>query len=306
MAPVASHLSRQFVVRSPSARIHPTAVLDPKASIAADVVVGPYCVIGPGVRIGARTELRSHVCVYGPTTIGEDNVIHPFAVLGAEPQDLKFRGERSLLAIGSRNVIREHVTIHRGTKLGGGETSVGDDNLLMVGVHIAHDCVVESNVIIANNALLAGHCHIKSFASISGGVGLHHFVTVGEYAYVGGLARVPKDVPPFVLSEGSPSLPHKINVTGLERRGWTGEQIEPLRQAFKALFRRCDSEPTRRIAQRLLADPAQTEPVRRLCSFLLAMEQGVLGRQRERQRSPEAPRHGVNIVATPVAARPAG
>ncbi len=292
MAPLASNPARHFVVRSPSATIHPTALVDPKASIGPNVVIGPYCVVGAGARIGARTELKSHVCVFGPTTVGEDNVVYPFAVLGAEPQDLKYRGERSLLVIGDRNVIREHVTIHRGTKLGGGCTRVGSDCLLMVGVHIAHDCVVEDEVVIANNAMLAGHCHIQKGAVVSGGVGMHHFVTVGEYAFVGGLARVGKDVPPFILAEGSPCLPHKINTVGLQRKGWTEEQIAPLRAAFKRLFRAQDSQPLRRRAQLLLEDASQPEPVHRLCAFLLRMEEGVFGRQREKERSPEAPRHG--------------
>jgi len=304
MAPVASKLSRQFVVRSPSATIHPTALVDAKASIGAKAIIGPYCVVGPGVRIGARTELKSHVCVYGPATIGEDNVVYPFAVLGAEPQDLKYRGERSLLTIGDRNDIREHVTIHRGTRLGGGETLVGSDCLFMVGVHIAHDCVIEDNVILANNVLLAGHCRIMRHATVAGAACFHHFVTVGEYSFVGGLARSARDVHPFILSEGSPCKPHNVNVIGLERNGWSADQIEPLRKAFKLLFRNSESEPVRKIAARLLADNTQPESVGSLCRFVLAMEQGVFGRQREQRRSAQAPRHGVQIITETPAPKP--
>ena len=154
-----------------------TACIDPRAEIADDVEVGPYCVIGPDVTIGRGTRLIAHVCIHGHTTLGEDNVIHPFAVIGGEPQDVSFRGSPTRVEIGDHNVIREGVTIHRGSEKEEGVTRIGSHNLLMVNVHVAHDCVLGDRIVIANNTMLGGHIHVESFVTISGGVGIHPFVT---------------------------------------------------------------------------------------------------------------------------------
>ncbi|RMH30374.1 MAG: acyl-ACP--UDP-N-acetylglucosamine O-acyltransferase [Planctomycetota bacterium] len=268
---------------------HPSAVIDPGAVVHPSAAIGPYAVVGPGVVIGPRTVLHNHACVIGPTTIGEDNVIYPFAVVGAEPQDLKYHGETTELVIGDRNRIREHVTIHRGTEAGGSKTVIGSDCLIMVGAHIAHDCVVEDQAVIANGVMLGGHCLIEFGATIAGGAGIHHFTTVGQLAFVGGLARITKDVPPYLVVEGSPAEPRKVNTTALIRRGWADAEIDALRAAYKALYR--GDEPMAVAIARLRADTANaTAAVTRLCDCLERTQLGVHGRYRETFRSAAAPR----------------
>jgi UDP-N-acetylglucosamine acyltransferase len=218
-------------------QIHATAVVDSKAEIAATAAIGPLCYVGPDVKIGAGTRLVSHVSVTGPTTIGQNNTIWPQAVIGADPQDLKFHGERVELTIGDNNDIRELVTIHRGTENGGGFTRIGSDNLIMVGCHIAHDCVIGSHVVMANNVGLAGHIHIKDHAAIGGYAGFHHFVTVNEYAYVGGMSRIVHDVPPFMVVEGSPGRVRGLNIKGLIRHRFEEEAIRKLKDAHRRLYR---------------------------------------------------------------------
>jgi len=268
------------------AAIHPSAVVDPHAVIHPDARVGPYCVIGPDVRIGPRTVLHNHVTIHGPTSIGADNVVYPFAVLGAEPQDLKYRGGRTELVIGDRNRFREHATIHRGTEMGGGKTIIGSDCLVMVGAHIAHDCVIEDHVVIANAVMLGGHCLIEFGATIAGGAGLHHFTTVGLLAFVGGMARISKDVPPYIVVEGNPAEPRKVNTTALVRRGFPPEEIEMLRAAFKGLFR--SEAPMTAAMARLRQQPDAPDSVLKLCDFLERARLGVHGRYREALRTPAA------------------
>lgn len=268
--------------------IHPSAVVDPAAEIHPTAQIGPYCVVGAEARIGPRAVLHNHVTVQGPTTLGADNVVYPFAVLGAEPQDLKYRGGRTELIIGDRNRIREHATIHRGTELGGARTVVGDDCLIMVGAHVAHDCVIEDHVVIANGVMLGGHCLLEAGATIAGGAGLHHFTTVGRLSFVGGMARITKDVPPFIVVEGNPAEPRKVNTTALVRRGYSAEEIEALRIAFKGLFR---SEAPMTVAMARLRDrPDAPDCVLKLCDFLERTRLGVHGRYREALRAPATAR----------------
>lgn len=297
----------------PSAVVHPSADIDPSASI------GPFCVLGPNVRIGAGTALRSHVVVQRDTTIGDENLIHPFASLGMDPQDLKHRGERVTLTVGDRNTIREHVTLHRGTGLGGGETRIGSDCLFMVGAHVAHDCVVGDSVILANNVLLGGHVRVESGAILAGAAAVHHFATIGRLAFVGGLARVTRDVPPFVVAEGSPASPRKVNTVALTRRGWTEAETDAIKWAFRALFRGSgarrgrengngraeggmqmdeSSETATRDASpgsmagaiaRLRAEGPRTAAVLELCEFLERTQAGVHGRWQETLRERSGP-----------------
>ncbi|MBL0922318.1 MAG: acyl-ACP--UDP-N-acetylglucosamine O-acyltransferase [Phycisphaerales bacterium] len=268
------------------AGIHPTAVVDRTAEVDATATIGPYCVVGPHVTIGAGVVLHSHVSVQERTSVGAGTAVFPFAVLGADPQDLKYRGEDTELIIGERNTIREHATLHRGTGVGGGKTVVGSDCLIMVGAHVAHDCVLEDEVILANAVMLGGHCLIEHGATIAGGAGIHHFATVGRLAFVGGLARISKDVPPFLVVEGNPAEPRKVNTTALVRRLWPVEQVEALRTAYKSLFR--GEVPMTAVIERLRSDGAQPEPVLRLCDFLEKMTQGVHGRWRETLREKHA------------------
>lgn len=265
-------------------QIHPTAIIHPRSEVDPSAEVGPYTVIGEGVRIGPRTVLHNHVTIQGPTVLGADNIIYPYAVLGAEPQDLKYRGGQTTLIIGDRNKIREHATIHRGTEVGGNHTRIGSDCMVMVGCHVAHDCIIEDQVVMANGCMIGGHCHVEFGAILGGGVGLHHFTTVGTLAFVGGMARVTKDVPPFVVVEGDPAEPRKINTTALVRRHWKTEDIERLRQAFRLIFRET-SVPALVAIETLRCHPAQLPAVHRLCDFIERTQIGIHGRQLERARS---------------------
>lgn len=266
-------------------RIHTTAIIHPRAELDSSVYVGPYCVIGEHVRIARGTILHNHVTVQGPSSIGEDNVVYPYAVLGAEPQDLKFQGGETTLIIGSRNKIREHATIHRGTEVGGNRTVIGSDCMIMVGVHVAHDCTIEDQVIIANGSMLGGHCCVEFGAVLGGGVGVHHFATIGTLSFIGGMARVAKDVPPYIVVEGSPAEPRKINTTALVRRKWNAESIERLRIAYRLIFREA-TIPAMVAIEALRNDLDQSPEVHRLCDFVERTQIGVHGRQREHGRGP--------------------
>src|SRR5262245_59005270 len=182
-----------------------TACIDPRAEIANDVDIGPYCVVGPDVRIGRGTRLIAHVCILGVANLGERNVVHPFAVIGGDPQDFTYKGEATSVEIGDDNVFREGVTIHKASTKEEGVTRIGSNNYLMANVHIGHDCVLGDRILIANNSMLAGHIHVESFATISAGVGLHQFATIATHSYVGALSRIYHDVPPYMLVEGNPS-----------------------------------------------------------------------------------------------------
>jgi UDP-N-acetylglucosamine acyltransferase len=218
--------------------IHPTALIDPGAAIGRDVRIGPYCRIGPRVTIGDGCVLDSHVVVEGPATIGSGNRFFPFCVIGVAPQDLKYKGEDTFLSIGSNNTFREYVNVHRGTVGGGGHTRVGDSNFLMVAAHIAHDCIVGSHVLMANAATLAGHVVIDDYATIGAYSGVHQFCRVGAYAYVGGYSVVTKDVLPYskTVSERNTGA-YGANTIGLERQGFTAEQIQNINSAFRLLLR---------------------------------------------------------------------
>ncbi len=223
------------------ANIHPTAVVDPKAELAQDVEIGPLCHVGPHVTIGAGTRLLSHVAVLGPTVIGCNNRIWPQATLGGEPQDHKYRGGPTQLIIGDHNEIRESVTIHRGTENDESVTKIGNNNLVMCYSHIAHDCVIHDRVTIANGVGLAGHIHIESDVNIGAETGVHHFVSMGQYCYVGGMSRLVHDVPPYMIAEGSPARVRGVNLIGLARHEFPTETIERLKTACKRLFRNDDN-----------------------------------------------------------------
>ncbi|MGC9162157.1 MAG: acyl-ACP--UDP-N-acetylglucosamine O-acyltransferase [Thiomonas sp.] len=219
-------------------KVHPTAQVDPRAELADDVEIGPYALIGPQVRIGAGTRVGAHVIVEGRTRIGAGNRLHPFSVIGGEPQDKKYRGEDTALEIGDRNVIREYCTLHIGTVQDGGVTRVGNDNWIMAYVHIAHDCQVGSHTIFANNAQLAGHVQVGDWAVLGGYTGVHQFVRIGAHVMTGISSVILQDVPPYTLVAGNPAKPHGINTVGLRRRGYRPEQIAALRLAYRLLYRR--------------------------------------------------------------------
>ena len=215
--------------------IHSTAIVNPEARIHPKAEIGPYCVVGPHVSIGAGTRLMSHVIVEGWTTIGEDNTVFPFSLLGAMPQDLKHKpGDRTELKIGNRNLIRESVTMNLGTVDGGGVTSVGDDNLIMAYTHLGHDCIVGNHCILANYAGLAGHVLVEDYATVGGMCGVSQFVRIGAHSYIGGFTGLERDVPPFTIAMGTrPTAVKGANLVGMRRRGFPTEKIQKINESIK-------------------------------------------------------------------------
>jgi UDP-N-acetylglucosamine acyltransferase len=264
-------------------KVHATAVVDPKAWLDEDVEVGPYCVVSGGAVIGRGTKLVSHVIVSGEVRIGTDNVVFPFCAIGAEPQDLGYDGSPTWVVIGNNNVIRESCTIHRATTKESGVTSVGSNNFLMCGVHVGHDVSMGSHVVIANNTLISGHVHIHDYAGISGAVGIHQFATVGSYCFIGGMSRVPTDVPPYMLVEGSPMEIRCVNAIGLKRRGFTHDEIRSLTQAHRLLYRL--HVPLETAKEDLVRSGQYTDSVSRLFEFLDSQRGGMLGRGREGRKA---------------------
>lgn len=242
--------------------IHPTAVVSKTAEIATDAEIGPYVVVGDNVIIGSGTRIDSHTVINGPTEIGKDNRIYQFASIGDDPQDKKYRDEPTRLVIGDRNTIREYCTISRGTVDDEGLTSLGDDNWIMAYVHIAHDCRVGSNTIMANNTTLAGHVHVGDWVIFGGFAGAHQFCRVGPHAFLGMYAAVSRDVPAFTMVAGSPAMPRGINSEGLKRRGFTAEQIRNIKNAYRIVYRQNKklAEATDEIAA-LLATQPELEPL---------------------------------------------
>jgi len=261
--------------------IHPTAIIDPSARIADDVSIGAYSIVGPEVTIGSGCWLDHHVLVKERTTLGADNHLHAGCVVGGDPQDRKFSGEPTQCVIGGGNEIREHVTIHRGTGNGGGVTTVGSNNLLMVGSHVAHDCVIGDNTVVANQVMLAGHVKVEDGASIGGGVGVHHFATIGTLSFVGGLARVSRDVPPFMIVEGHPAEVRAVNAIGMLRNGYEQSDVDAMKEAYRALFRGGASLDGVATLRSTYADVAA---ILKICLAVDAASSGVHGRALEGQR----------------------
>jgi UDP-N-acetylglucosamine acyltransferase len=216
--------------------IHPTAVIDPAATLGKDVFIGPYCVIGPEVQLGDNVKLIAHVVIDGQTSIGDHTTVYPFASLGQPPQDLKFKGEASKLVIGKHNQIREHVTMNPGTEGGGLITRIGDHCLFMVASHVAHDCQLGDHVILANNATLAGHVVVGDYVIIGGLSAVHQFVRIGSHAMIGGMSGVESDVIPYGLVKGERAHLAGLNLVGLERRGFGRDDVRSLRSAYRMLF----------------------------------------------------------------------
>lgn len=221
----------------PTANVHPTAIVEAGAKLGANVEIGPWTFIGNNVDIGEGTVVNSHVVVKGPTTIGRNNRIFQFASVGEDCQDKKFSGEPTRLEIGDNNIIRESCTIHRGTVQDQSLTKIGNDNLLMAYVHIAHDCVIGDNCIMANSATLAGHVTIGDGVILGGFTAIHQFCSIGAYSMTRGTTTIVKDVPAFVMAAGDPGKPHGMNFEGMRRRGYSPELISTLRQAYKIIYR---------------------------------------------------------------------
>ncbi len=247
--------------------IHPSAVIEDGARIDPSATVGPLCIVGADVTLGADVVLKSHVVVTGQTSVGEGTVIFPFAVIGEIPQDLKFKGEASRLEIGKRNRIREHVTMNCGTEGGGGVTKIGDDGLFMAGCHIAHDAIVGSNVIVVNNAAVAGHCVIEDHVIIGGLSGIHQWVRVGRGAIIGAVTMVTNDVIPYGLVQAPRGNLDGLNLVGLKRRGVARGDITALRAAFQML---AQGEGTFHDRAARLGGETESDYVREIVEFVLA------------------------------------
>ena len=217
--------------------IHKTAVIDKNVRIDTNVEIGPYCVIGPNVEIGQDTKIQSHVSITGQTKIGKNNKVYPFASIGNDPQDLKYKGEKTELVIGDGNTIREYTTINTGTVGGGGLTKIGDNSLLMIGVHIAHDCIIGDNVVIANSAAIAGHAEIGDQVIIGGNCGVQQFTRIGKMAMIGGMTGVSRDVIPYGVSLGNRNYLDGINIIGLRRKNISNKDIICLSDAYKEIFK---------------------------------------------------------------------
>jgi UDP-N-acetylglucosamine acyltransferase len=253
--------------------IHPSAIVDPGARIAESAEIGPYCVVGADVAIGARTRMMAHVFMEGPLEIGEDNIFFPYSTVGVAPQDLKYRGERSSTRIGNRNRIREFVTIHRGTEGGGMVTQIGDDNLLMAYVHIAHDAKIGNHTVLANAVTFGGHVSVEDWAIIGASSGVHQFCRVGRHAIVGGYSVITQDVLPF--SNTVTAREAKVfgaNATGLKRRGFSSESIDALHKAFRLLTH--GGLNTTQALERIAAEVPASPEVDELVRFIRSAERG--------------------------------
>lgn len=260
------------------AKIHQFSVVDPSAQLADDVVVGPFCVIGPNVTIGAGTELISHVNVHGYTKIGERNRIFPNASIGCEPQDKKYAGEPTRLVIGDDNVIREHVTISTGTIQDHGITMVGSRNLFMANAHIAHDCIVGNDTILANNVGLAGHSIVADHAILGGQAGVHQFCRIGEGAMVGGGSILLMDVPPFVICNGNPAEPHGLNIVGLRRAGFDLKALNAFKAAYKVIYRDglTIAEAVKALAVLIENNPHVSRELTLMSDFVASSQRGII------------------------------
>jgi UDP-N-acetylglucosamine acyltransferase len=266
-------MSESAQVAVPRPRIHETAIIHPSARLGADVSVGPYCLVGPDVVLGDGCELMSHVRIDGPLVAGEANRFYHGAAIGGVPQDLKYAGARSGVRIGDGNVFREYVTVNRATEEGD-ETILGDRNLLMAYVHVAHDCILHDGIVLANSVNLAGHVVVESHAIVGGITPVHQFVRLGTYAIVGGGSRVPKDMPPYFKAAGNPLRVVGPNSVGLERHGFDGETRRALKEAYRLLYR-ADlnvSQAVARLRERFPDSPT----VRHLVEFIEGSDRGIV------------------------------
>jgi len=254
--------------------IHPTAIVNPKAELDSEVEVGPYSIIGDNVKIGNQTRIGSHVVIDGWTSIGQNCQIFPFASIGAIPQDLKFKGEESQLIIGNGNVIREFVTINRATALGIGKTILGNDNFLMVYSHVAHDCKIGNQVIIANAVALAGHIEVEDFAIIGGLVGVHQFVKIGCYSIIGACSAVSQDVPPYTMAVGNHAKLHGLNTVGLKRHHFSDEAIRNLKKAYQIIFR--SGLLLKKALEKVESEIPGSPEVMNLITFIRRSERGII------------------------------
>lgn len=264
--------------------IHPTAIVDKNARLAGGVHIGPFSIVGPDVELGEGCVIHNHVTLAGATTLGKNVHVHPGAVVGGPPQDLKYKGEKTTLTVGDNSVIRECCTLHVGTALGGGKTVVGNNNLIMAYVHIAHDCILKNNIVIANGSQLSGHVHVDDGARISGLVAVHHFVRIGTCAFVAGSAKLSIDVPPFTLAEGHPARIKALNKEGMKRRGLSPEAMEAVKGAFKLCCRESELKHDDALQKVVDSGWEKFPEVKLFTDFLRATAAGKFGRALEAER----------------------
>jgi UDP-N-acetylglucosamine acyltransferase len=258
-------LSKRDSLSVHSLNIHPTAIVHPGADLGRGVEVGPFCLVGEHVKLGEGTRLLANVVINGHTSVGKQCEIHPFTVIGATSQDKKYRGEISHVRIGDRNVIREFVTIHRGTGLGS-DTIIGNDNLLLAYVHIAHNCRIGNNVVMSNSSQLAGHVTVEDYAGIGGMVGVHQFVRIGKMSFIGGYSKLLKDVPPYFMIQGNPGSVRGLNIEGMKRRGVARNAVNELKEAYRQLYR---SEDRRSSVLEQLRNSLETGEGKELIEFFM-------------------------------------
>lgn len=263
-------------------KISPQAVIDPKAQIADDVEIGPFCVIGPDVSIGQGCRLVNSVTVMGHTSIGPENVFYPNVVIGGPPQDKGYKGDPTRVEIGQNNLFRESVTVHRGTVKGGGITRVGNGNYFMVNSHLGHDVQIGSQCILANNVMIAGHVIVGDKVNMSGGVGVHHFVTIGELAFIGGYSRIHHDVPPYFKVDGADQV-RGVNVVGMRRSGFIDDDIDALEDVCRRLFY-TDERPFAAVMAEFDTLNGLRPCVKRVIEFLRQRDRGRHGRYLEGRR----------------------
>lgn len=255
--------------------IHPSAVVSPKAELGTGVEIGPYCVIGDEVRIGNRTRLHAHVVIEGPIAIGADNLFYPFSSIGARSQDLKYAGEPTRARIGDRNTFREFVTVHRGTTADA-DTVIGSDNSFLAYAHIAHDSVVGSHCILSNAATLGGHVTVEDHVILSGLAGVHQFCRVGAHSMVGGCTKIVQDVPPFTIADGHPAQLRGLNLIGLQRRGFSPQQLRALKTAYKTLFLKKEANLAAQIEVLKSLEIAKDENILKILDFLQSSKRGIV------------------------------
>jgi len=253
--------------------IHPTAIIDPRAQIDANVTIGPYAIIKSDVHIGSGTTIGPYTTIEQYVTIGENCQIFQYAAIGCSPQDLKFHGEKTYLKIGKGSIIREFVTINRGTEAGGGVTEVGEENYLMAYTHIAHDCKTGRQVILANNSTLAGHIIIGDNVTVGGLVAIHQFVQIGDFAYIGGKSAVVKDIPPYVIAAGDRATLHGLNNVGLKRNKFPKSTLKELKKAYRIFFR--IGLTVKQASERVKAETEQIPEVKNFINFIINSNRGV-------------------------------
>lgn len=253
--------------------IHPSAIVHEGAQLGVDVEIGPYSIVGANVKLGDRTRIMAHVFLDGRTTVGADCIVYPFASVGAQSQDRKFKGGATFVEIGDRTTLREYVSVHSGTKEGE-TTQVGSDDLILAYCHIAHGCKVGNRVTMANSSALSGEVVVEDEAVIGGMTGVHQFTRIGRLAMVGGLSRITQDIPPFMLIEGNPATARSVNTVGMERRGVSPESVASIKRAYRLLYR--DGLSTRQAVERIRAEVPACPEVAHLLSFIEASERGII------------------------------